>query len=146
MAERATILAGSGIASTLQHDDLHGGNIFVRGADLRFFDWGDACIAHPFGTLTTTLNSIGYRLGVEPDGPGLARVRDAYLEAWTDVHPRSELTTIARAAVDLGRISRAASWSRALEGVADGDLEGHGGAPAAWLGDLVQRIDRPAGA
>lgn len=137
-------LAGSGIAATIQHDDLHGGNIFVGPAGVRFFDWGDSVLAHPFGTMVTTLNSIAYRLGTDPDGPELARLRDAYLAAWTDVQPRSALHEVLERALDLGRIGKSAAWARALDGVDPGAVEGHGDAPALWLVDLVERLDRRA--
>ena len=44
-------LEAYGIAPSLQHDDLHDGNVFVGRTGDRIFDWGDAGIAHPFGTL-----------------------------------------------------------------------------------------------
>ena len=69
----------------------------------------------------------------------------AYNAAWADVHSGPELATIAGLAVDLGRISRAAAWARAQSGVPADEREDDGGAPAAWLGDLVERVDgRPA--
>ena len=34
-------LERSGIPATIQHDDLHGGNVFVGPTGIRFFDWGD---------------------------------------------------------------------------------------------------------
>ncbi len=142
VAERAAVLDGSGIGPTIQHDDLHGGNIFVGPAGVRFFDWGDAVVAHPFGTLTVTINSIAHRLGREADDPALERVRDAYLEPWTNIHPRSELEPIVEAALDLGRIARAAAWARSRLGLRPEAMDGQGGAPAAWLADLVDRIDR----
>lgn len=145
VAAAAEELGRSGIAATIQHDDLHGGNIFVGPDGVRFFDWGDATVAHPFGTLTVTLNSIAHHTGMAPDDPRLDRVRDAYLEAWTDVHPRSGLDAIVERALDLGRISRAASWERSLTGLAPDAMDGQGGAPAAWLADLVDRIDTRAG-
>jgi hypothetical protein len=139
--DAATALADSGIAATIQHDDLHGGNILVDREHVRFFDWGDAVVAHPFGTLTVTLNSIAYRLGTEAEDPMLAGVRDAYLAEWSDVGPPDELVPVVDLARDLGRIARAAAWARAIEGVPRDALEGHGGAPAAWLADLVDRLD-----
>jgi Phosphotransferase enzyme family len=146
VARRSAVLEASGIPPTIQHDDLHGGNIFVGDGGVRFFDWGDAVLAHPFGTLTVTLNSIAYATDLGADDPALRRLRAAYLEAWSDVRPLDELEAIAEAAIDLGRISRAAAWARALTGVAPGDLEDHGGAPAAWLADLAERMtDRAAG-
>ena len=53
------------IAAQIQHDDLHGGNILVGPAGDRIFDWGDAAVAHPFGTLTTTFNSIAHKTGLD---------------------------------------------------------------------------------
>jgi aminoglycoside phosphotransferase (APT) family kinase protein len=145
IADRSAVLADSGIAPTIQHDDLHGGNIFVGPVGVRFFDWGDAVLAHPFGTLTVTLNSIAYATDLPTDGPELVRLRAAYLEPWSAGRSGDELATIADAAIDLGRIARAAAWSRALTGVATDDLEDHGGAPAAWLGDLAERLaQRPS--
>jgi hypothetical protein len=142
VAGRADELAGSGIAATIQHDDLHDGNVFAGPDGYRFFDWGDAVVAHPFGTLVTTLNSTAYRLGTDPDGPELQRMRDAYLEAWTDVLPRSALDEALEAALDLGRIGKAAAWDRALQGLESDEMDGHGDAPAGWLMDLVDRLDR----
>jgi hypothetical protein len=144
VAARAGELASSGIAATIQHDDLHGGNVFAGPAGYRFFDWGDSVVAHPFGTLVTTLNSVAFRLELDPDGPALDRLRDAYLEAWTDVLPRPALGEVLGAALDLGRIGKAAAWDRALAGLDPSEMDGHGDAPAGWLMDLVERLDRRA--
>ena len=144
VAARAGELAGSGIEATIQHDDLQGGNVFAGPAGYRFFDWGDSVVAHPFGTLVTTLNSVAYRLDLDPDGPALYRLRDAYLEAWTDVLPRPALGELLEAALDLGRIGKAAAWDRALAGLDPPEMDGHGDAPAGWLMDFVERLDRRA--
>ena len=142
VAARAGELAGSGITPTIQHDDLHGGNVFAGPLGYRFFDWGDSVVAHPFGTLVTTLSSVAYRLEADPDGEELFRLRDAYLEAWTDVLPRSALGEALEIALDLGRIGKAAAWDRSLSGLGPDEMAGHGDAPAAWLMDLVERLDR----
>ncbi|HET7856611.1 MAG TPA: phosphotransferase [Gaiellaceae bacterium] len=73
-------LAGYGVPETLQHDDFHDGQVFVSDGRYRFLDWGDSCVSHPFHTLVVTLRSIAYKSGVEPGGPELRRLRDAYLE------------------------------------------------------------------
>jgi hypothetical protein len=141
VAATARELEGSGIAATIQHDDLHGGNVFVGPAGTRFFDWGDAVVAHPFATLVTTLNSVAFRLGTDPDGPELTRLRDAYLEAWTDELPRTALHEVLELALDLGRIGKSAAWARALSGVDPATMGDLGDAPAMWLVDLVERLD-----
>jgi hypothetical protein len=135
-------VAAVGIAATIQHDDLHGGNILVGPAGDRVFDWGDASVAHPFTTLTTTLNSIEYRTGLDQHGPELRRLRDAYLEAWTDVAPLTPLVAAEGRSRILGAISRAASWERSFQGVPVDELADHGGSTAAWLVELVERLDR----
>jgi Ser/Thr protein kinase RdoA (MazF antagonist) len=138
----AAELVDSGVALAIQHDDLHGGNVLVGPAGDRIFDWGDASVAHPFGTMTTTMNSIEHVTGLDQHGPEMRRLRDAYLEAWSDVAPLSALVAAEERARLLGAVSRAASWERAFRGLAAGQLDGHGGATAAWMIEFVERIDR----
>ncbi|GIF69085.1 phosphotransferase [Asanoa ishikariensis] len=126
-------LAGDGLGASLQHDDLHDGNVFVNG---RFFDWGDASVAHPFGTLLVTLSSAGYTFGLDPGAPELLRLRDAYLSAWPGdpVALRHSATLACR----VTRVSRALSWRRSLDRSAlplDDDVRT---APADWLGELTE--------
>src|SRR5690349_14288781 len=145
IAARARELAGSGIAPTIQHDDLHGGNVFAGPAGIRFFDWGDSVIAHPFGTLLATLNSIAHRLGTTSDDARLDRLRDAYLEAWSDVLPRAALLETLALALRLARIGKAAAWARALDGSDPSGMEGHGDAPALWLTEFAELLDAGVG-
>ena len=145
IAAWAAELDASAIAPTIQHDDLHGGNVFAGAAGIRFFDWGDAVVAHPFGTMLATLNSVARRIGTTPDDPRLDRLRDAYLEAWTDVAPRPALYETVTLAVRLARVGKAGAWARALDGVDSDDMDGHGGAPALWLTDFAQLLDAGVG-
>jgi hypothetical protein len=125
-------LAGSGITPTVQHDDLHDGNIF---ADHVIFDWGDAALAHPFCSLLVTLRSVAHRWSLAPGAPELVRLRDAYLEAWTDGHSRVELEYYALIATRVGKVGRAAAWLRALQGVDPGE---HAEAAPAWVEELLE--------
>ena len=88
LARTCAELESMGIAPSLQHDDLHDGNVFAGPEHDRIFDWGDSSIAHPFGTLLVTFRSIADRgLGDGEYGRrALERLRDAYLEPWTDDH------------------------------------------------------------
>lgn len=142
VASLADDLADSAIPMTVQHDDLHGGNVLAGPGGDRIFDWGDASVAHPFTTLTTTMNSIEYHAGLDQRGPELRRLRESYLAAWTDIAPLTPLVAAAERAAVLGPISRAMSWERAMRGLAPAQLDGHGGATAAWLAELVERLDR----
>jgi hypothetical protein len=71
-------LEARGIPETIQHDDLHGANIYRRDGELRTLDWGDSCVSHPFRTLYVTFE----HLFLPRDDPWLERLRDAYLEPW----------------------------------------------------------------
>ena len=57
LAEAAAELADARPA-TVQHDDLHDGNVFSGAGVVRIIDWGDASLAHPFGTLLVTLDVL----------------------------------------------------------------------------------------
>ncbi|MGW5667551.1 phosphotransferase [Micromonospora sp. NPDC003776] len=128
-------LAETGIAASIQHDDLHDGNVFVTDAGYRFFDWGDASVAHPFGTLLVTLRSVAYGADLSPDDPALRRLRDAYLEAWTDRCDRATLREAAGLAVRVATVSRALSWRRALDTPDPGRAE-YAAAVPGWLGEV----------
>ena len=133
-------LASIGIAPSLQHDDLHDGNVFVGEAGDRFFDWGDASVAHPFGSLLVAFRSIANRGLGDPHAlsGALARLQDAYLEPWTDAHTRSELATAVPLAMRLAIIGRAMSWQRALTGIPPQDHGEWAGNVGGWLMDLFE--------
>ncbi|MFC3503370.1 phosphotransferase [Micromonospora krabiensis] len=135
-AQRCRRLAELAIPATIQHDDLHDGNVFAGPAGYRFFDWGDASVAHPFGTLLVTLRSVGYGFQLEAGDPALTRLRDAYLEPWTDRHDRRTLAEAADLAVPLTTVSRSLSWRRALDTTDPARAE-YAEAVPGWLAELV---------
>jgi hypothetical protein len=94
--------------ASIDHNDLHTGNLF---ADGRFYDWGDAVIAHPFACLLVPLD-----VAPDPDP-----VLHAYLDGYADLAPRDDLVETARLAVHLARIARALTWERALRAALPGD-------------------------
>ena len=142
VAALARDLASSGVRPSIEHGDLHGANILVGADEVRFFDWGDATVAHPFGTLTTTLRSIAYHTGLDETGPQLARVREAYTEVWTDVLPRSALAEVADLATDLAHIGKSSAWARAMEGVEPAAMGEFAGGAGGWLIDFADRLAR----
>jgi hypothetical protein len=143
IAAGADELAGSGIAPSIQHDDLHGANIMVGPAGDRFFDWGDSVVGHPFATLNVTFNSIANKTDRPYGDPAFDRLRDAYLEAWAGVAPRADLVRAAALARDLGCIHRSLSWERAVMGLGAGEMDGFDDSVAAWLIELAGRLDGP---
>ncbi|TDC77578.1 aminoglycoside phosphotransferase family protein [Micromonospora sp. KC606] len=124
-----------GVPVSIQHDDLHDGNVFVADDGYRFFDWGDASVAHPFGTLLVTLRSVAHAHGLDPGDPALLRLRDAYLEAWTARYDRATLRETTRLAMRVTVVSRALSWRRALD-TPDPARAEYADAVPGWLGEL----------
>jgi hypothetical protein len=107
-------LASFGIPETIQHDDLHGGAVLVKDGQHRIFDWGDTCLSHPFHSLTVLLRATAWKLGLEPGGPELLRMRDAYLEPFTALGSRADVLAAAAIAYRTGTLGRALAWRRYL--------------------------------
>jgi hypothetical protein len=117
-------------AASIDHNDLHPGNVF---ADGRFVDWGDAVIAHPFACLLMPLGYVSGELARDP-----MPVLHAYLDGYADLAPRGDLVATARLAVQLAKIARAHTWERALRAAPPGDpdTERFRNAPAETLAGL----------
>ena len=79
-------LAAAGLPETIQHDDLHHGNVFARDGELRVLDWGDSSIGHPFASLFVTFRFLEEVTHLPAGDAWFARLRDAYLEPWGGEH------------------------------------------------------------
>jgi len=112
-------LAALGIEDTLQHDDLHHGNVLVRDGRLAIFDWGDACVSHPFLTLAVTLRFAAQATTHAVDDREIAALRDAYLEPWSDRSSAAELRNAAELGRRIGEVSRTLTFDAAYPGVID---------------------------
>ena len=125
-------LAAYGIDETLNHDDLHDGQVFLRDAHLLVMDWGDACVSHPFFTMSVTLQGVlSWGLDDQEDSVDTTPFREAYLgpfrELYTHLEP-DELTAAAHIALRLG-------WAcRAVNGDVPGD-------PGATVNRLKMFLD-----
>jgi hypothetical protein len=98
-------LADAGIGASVQHDDLHMNNVYVKDGRLRILDWGDASIAHPFFSLFETFRFLVEINGLAPDDPWFSRLRDAYLEPWGGVHRETFAL-----ALRIGGLARCIAW------------------------------------
>lgn len=123
--DEAAELAEVRVPATLQHDDLHDGNVFAVGN--RPFDWGDACVGQPFTSLLVALDAGPEGPAPDPREPAAA----AYLAGWPGL-PADGLDRVLQLAVRLAVVSRADSWDRALAGWPDAP-EPYRTAPADWL-------------
>jgi hypothetical protein len=107
-------LSSFGIPETIQHDDFHDGNVSVRDGAYRFFDWGDACISHPFHTLVVTMRALAHRLQLPPGGRELLALRDAYLHPFSAHGSPDDLREAVELALHTGTAARALAWHRFL--------------------------------
>jgi len=122
VAEGLNALAALGIDDTLNHDDLHQNNVLVRDRRMVIFDWGDACVSHPFLTLAVTLRFASQQTGRAQDSAEIAALRDAYLEPWSDRASKRELRDAAELGRRIGEVSRTLTFdavARAYPGVID---------------------------
>jgi Phosphotransferase enzyme family len=116
-------LAAMGVPDSVQHDDLHSGNVCWGGsvASARIIDWGDTSWGSPLGTMLGTLNSIAWHAGLfgddgRVDAPEVVRVRDAYLEPFTAYVDRATLVRGVHVARRTACVGKALAYRAALTG------------------------------
>ena len=131
-------LARGGVPATVQHDDLHDGNVFVTDGGYRFFDWGDATVSHPFLSLLVALRMAAGALGLPAGDPALGRLRDAYLEPWTTVGTARELRRQCDLALLVAPLARALTWRRILRGVHPDERGEWAGSVPGWTAEYLE--------
>jgi hypothetical protein len=105
----AVAALGDSVPATVVHEEATDGNVFVRDGHIRFVDWGEASVAHPFtGAL------LPLRVAVERGGDA-ERLRDLYLEQFTRYAPLPELREQFGHAYLLATVVRAIGWHETLE-------------------------------
>lgn len=128
-------LADLGIPDSLDHADLHDGQLFnPEPGRFTFFDWGDAAVSHPFCSFLVPAGRVTERYGPE----SLPRLRDAYLEPWTgNGRTSKELDRALTLAGRLGVIGRAVSWGRHFPGASEETRAAGATESAKWLLQLA---------
>jgi Phosphotransferase enzyme family len=107
LADLCDELAAYDVPDSIQHDDLHHANVYERDGQLRFLDWGDACVSHPFMSLVVTFRFLDEQNKLPPDDPWFTRLRDAYLEPWGNGQ-----TDAFELAIRVGAFAHAIAWLR----------------------------------
>ena len=102
-------LADAGLPPTLVHGDLHGDNVARHDGELVYFDWTDACVAHPF----IDLHSLQW----EPDEASRAMLLAAYLDAWDGVATPARLREAASLAEVVIPLHHAVSYQHIVAGL-----------------------------
>jgi hypothetical protein len=119
--ELCAALGETGLPATIQHDDLHDGNVFVHGGRYRIMDWGDSVVSHPFVSIAEA----------EPFA-GDAGVR-AYLEPWMRFAPLERLRDAIPVAKRLAGVTRAWTWAAILPTAPPELVAAHGDYGEIWL-------------
>ena len=121
-------LEATGLPATVQHDDLHGKNLYERDGHLRLLDWGDTSISHPFFSLIATFRLVGES----------ASLRDAYLEPWGP-----GLGDVFDLALRVGGLAHAIAWARLWTFLDQRDRLSFNEPFADVLRAGLERIDEP---
>lgn len=135
----------TGVPMSLEHGDLHGGNIFWReqADDLCILDWGDATVTHPFFSVRVFWNAL-YDLLPEDDEVAwyeqIHKMRTVYLGEWEGVAPRDVLERHLLIAEELGCVYRALSWHVYVTNYRH-NLSESSDKPAQWLNLLLEYRD-----
>ena len=120
VARWCAVLQGSALGATLDHGDLNPPNVLTGGPGApRFYDWGDAVVAHPLAGARLPLQQLRDALPGGDHDPALLAARDRYLRAVVpqddpdDPDPEG-LVDVLEAACRLGTVARVLTWERGL--------------------------------
>lgn len=143
-------LAANGPPDSFVHDDFHEDHIFTAQRTdgwwrYVFFDFGDACIGHPFMQLVSQPRFASPRFGLEVD-PVQERLRENYLSHWHDFGPPKELHRCLTLALIAGCVIRALTWVNAcgehLDAIPTPLREAYKSRLAFWMMQIIARMDR----
>jgi aminoglycoside phosphotransferase (APT) family kinase protein len=118
LREACRRLAEAGLPPTLVHGDLHVGNVARHRGELQYFDWTDACVAHPFFDL--------HSLQWEQSEANRDALLQAYLAVWEGVVAPERLRDAAELARIVIPLHHAVSYRtivRGLEPVAQSEMD-----------------------
>jgi hypothetical protein len=122
-------LAALAVPPSLVHGDLHLANVAEGPRGPLIFDWTDACVAHPFLDLATIRRGTGEVDEAEEELR--ARLRAAYLPAWSSFEPPERLARAWELAVPLGALHQAISY-RSLMASLQPPIDLHMSQSTAW--------------
>ncbi len=137
--------ARSVVSDSIDHSDLHDGNVFVLADEVRIGDFGDSCVGSPFVSLVVLQRVLTDRLGVAPDGPELTRLYRAALEPWTGPASMRELAEVATRVRPLGLLGRGLTWRTLITGIDDPGMHEFADGWSAYARELLAALDTVAG-
>ncbi|HZM30215.1 MAG TPA: phosphotransferase [Acidimicrobiales bacterium] len=113
VAEWCERLGASPVPASLDHNDLHPWNVLGEPDAPRFYDWGDAVVAHSFAATLVPLGFVATLLGTGVEDPRVLAARDAYLAVFGG-DGADELVPMLELACRVAKIARTLTWDRAV--------------------------------
>jgi Phosphotransferase enzyme family len=132
-------LDDAGVGPTVQHDDLHMNNVYVKDGTLRVLDWGDASVAHPFFSAFETFRFLVEFNRLPTDDRWFGRLRDAYLEPWGPGH-----RVTFDLALRIAGLAHAIAWLQQRDALPQADRRGFDGSFAHILRLASRRALHPS--
>ena len=126
--EAVAALLAAPLPASLQHGDLHPGNVFVVDGTMRFFDFGDAQWAHVLEVL-----AVPYGYSTRVTHHPWPEILDAYAQVWADLIDRAALEALMVPAMVTHAVNRSFTWLGAIEGAQPEELSEWGDAPLYYL-------------
>jgi hypothetical protein len=134
LAAMCAELAAFGVPETLVHGDLHLDNVARPAGSFLFFDWTDACIAHPFFDTI----SIVYA----EDQQAAAQLRDSYLRAWETCETPARLRQAWELAMPLSALHQAVSYRHIINSMEPHIRHESAGGMPYWLRKLLELFEQ----
>ena len=151
LASHCEELAALGPATSLVHEEIHDGHVFVQqgssGPCYRFFDFGDACVTHPFLQLIAAQRFYPRAFDdIELNDETVEALYETYISGWAHETPPAARRRALQLALAVGPLTRALTWVAAL-GPYYPDLEPdllsmYARSVAHWLRETENRCGR----
>lgn len=141
VASLCQTLDAGGIPPTLEHGDLHAGNILVPATGPVFIDWSDGCVSHPFFSMPPFLDSF--------DDCPLKSLENreililAYLEPWAELMGRERLLEVFALSQVVGAAHHAVSYHRLVRSMEPRAQWEMAKGITWWLKHLLARLEVP---
>lgn len=128
VTDAVATLSDGPLPVSLQHGDLHPGNVFVVDGALRLFDFGDAQWAHALEILAVPWGWITKRTALP-----WPEVFAAYASGWADLADPAGLEPLLAAAMVTHAVNRSATWWEAIADATPDELTEWGDSPKYFL-------------
>lgn len=133
LQDAVAVLTAGFLPVTLNHGDLHPGNVLMVDGKPRLFDLADAQWAAAPEVLGAAWGWLVHRTR-HP----WRQVFDAYREVWSDLVSSAEFDDLLGAAIFTLPVNRALTWTYAVAGAGEEDIAEWGDAPVSQLRHLLQ--------